>query len=821
MSNKYCLKLGITTLIFLMMSIVQVWAQYSISGKVYLDDNKTARSSAEIFIDKTNSFVKTNDRGAFKISNLSNGVYHLQVFVEGYKTGVEEVKVDGKDVQYDFKLNKLSGDITEFVVKEKKQNEFGIQRLKPVEGTAIYASKKSEVIVLEDLPANLATNNSREVFSKVSGIHVWESDGAGIQLGIGGRGLSPSRTSNFNTRQNGYDISADALGYPESYYSPPSQLVERIEVVRGAASLQYGTQFGGFINFKLREPNPDKKFELNTQQSVGSFNFLNSYNEISGTVGKWGYVGMFQHKQGDGWRDNAGFEQQTAFGKLVYSPSEQIKIAFEHTYMTYIAQQPGGLSDTQFEDDPQISVRDRNWFHVNWNLSAINIDHEFSNRLKFNSRFFMLNAEKASVGYMGNITRPDPDTLERDLLADKYFNYGNETRLLYTYSLGSRPANWLVGVRYYRGLTERRQGIGTSGDGADFNFSNADENRDQLDKWKNPLVPNASDYDFPSENISVFSEHIFPITDKFSITPGVRFEYIATVADGFYDNYTYDIAGEILEGRRNFEHRSNYRSFALLGLGASYKHSEQLEMYANLSQNYRGLTFNDIRVVNPNLIVDENLEDESGMSSDLGMRGQIGDYIAYDGGLFFLWYQNKIANVQEKSGKRLRTNAPDARMVGVEAFVEWEFWKNLINKDGKSSMSVFTNFSLVDARYVNTDDPQFEDHFVEMAPPVIFRTGTSFKRGRFSTSLQFSYTSKHYSESSNAEDHPNPIFGEIPAYSIMDLSFRYSYKRYTTSLSINNLTDTKYFTRRADGYPGPGILPSDGRGIYFMIGAKF
>jgi Fe(3+) dicitrate transport protein len=72
-------------------------------------------------------------------------------------------------------------------------------------------------------------------------------------LHYGGRGLDPNRTSNFNTRQNGYDISADVLGYPESYYATPEAL-EEIQVIRGAASLQYGTQFGGLVNFKIKSP---------------------------------------------------------------------------------------------------------------------------------------------------------------------------------------------------------------------------------------------------------------------------------------------------------------------------------------------------------------------------------------------------------------------------------------------------------------------------------------------------------------------------------------------------------------------------------------
>jgi Fe(3+) dicitrate transport protein len=147
---------------------------------------------------------------------------------------------------------------------------FGITRLKDVDGAGIYAGKKSEVIILRDITANTATNNSRQIYSKVAGLNIYENDGgAGIQLAIGGRGLDPNRVSNFNTRQNGYDISADALGYPESYYTPPAELMERIEIVRGAASLQYGTQFGGILNFRLNSGPDTTKMQIVARESAG------------------------------------------------------------------------------------------------------------------------------------------------------------------------------------------------------------------------------------------------------------------------------------------------------------------------------------------------------------------------------------------------------------------------------------------------------------------------------------------------------------------------------------------------------------------------
>ncbi|MEX0599665.1 MAG: hypothetical protein WD205_03410 [Rhodothermales bacterium] len=52
----------------------------------------------------------------------------------------------------------------------------------------------------------------------------------------------------------------------------------------------------------------------------------------------------------------------------------------------------------------------------------------------------------------------------------------------------------------------------------------------------------------------------------------------------------------------------------------------------------------------------------------------------------------------------------------------------------------------------------------------------------------------------------------------MDLSASYAFDRYRVDIGVNNLTDHHYFTRRATGYPGPGIIPADGRSVYVTVG---
>jgi Fe(3+) dicitrate transport protein len=139
--------------------------------------------------------------------------------------------------------------------------------------------------------ANLTTNNAREVFSRVQGVTVWENDGSGIQIKV--RGLSPNRSWELNTRQNGYDISSDVFGYPEAYYNPPLE-VETIELVRGGASLQFGPHLK--VNYVLKRE--DKKaFTFETQNTVGSYNLMSSYNAIGGKINKFSYYAYNHSKR--------------------------------------------------------------------------------------------------------------------------------------------------------------------------------------------------------------------------------------------------------------------------------------------------------------------------------------------------------------------------------------------------------------------------------------------------------------------------------------------------------------------------------------------
>ena len=784
-----------------------------ISGFIY-DKEKNIIPNATIYFDSIEKIIYSNTEGFYNSPKIKFGKYTVHYYMFGYEKKIVEVIIDSiQNKIQNIYLNELNYELEEYEFTDEK--EFNIRKLRAIEGVMITQGKKTEAINLATTNANKAVNLSRQIYAKIPGLNIWESDGAGLQLGLGGRGLNPNRNSNFNTRQNGYDISADALGYPESYYSPPSEAIKEIQFIRGAASLQFGPQFGGLINFKLKDGNPDKKIETTLRHSVGSFQLNNTFLSVGGKNKNWTYYGYGNYKFGNDWRENSNFNLKNGYIKLTNHFNEMGNISLELTKMNYLAKQPGGLTDKQFEINADTSLRTRNWFKVDWNLAAINFNYEFNSSTKINSRSFGLIASRESLGYLDQINRIDP-MLERNLISGQFKNIGNETRLIHLYERRNLPWAFLIGARIYKGKSIGIQGEASSSSDANFDFFDSESNisSDYIE----------SNYVFPSYNLSLFAEHIFNVNKKLSITPGLRFEFINTSADGSYRIEFPDLAGNIIFDTIINENRNNNRSFLLSGVGLNYKINTDIEFYTNISENYRSVNFADMQIRNPNFKIDPILKDERGFNSDIGVRGTMKNILYFDASLYYLNYNNRIGTTLEIDTNlfntyQYRTNISKSRTLGIESVLEIN-WTNFLKENLLHKISTFFNFAYNNAQYISSNEPAFFGKKVEMVPPIIFKSGINYTYKDLSISYQFSYNKEQYSDATNATFQNNAVVGIIPAYSIMDLSIQYQYKQFQIESGINNLTNEKYFTRRAVGYPGPGIIPSMPRNFYLCMQIK-
>ena len=797
----------------LLLSNFVLYGQNQVAGVVVEKLTETPIQSVEIFSGSGKLLATTNFKGTY-VFQVEQDSIDLIYFSYNYKPLKIAVNAS-KSLNLNIKLEPLTEQLSSVELAVVKKQYFSVKRLADVEEMAIYAGKKNEVVVMDNIFANLATNNARQIYSQIAGLNIYQNDDAGLQLNIGGRGLDPNRTSNFNTRQNGYDISADVLGYPESYYTPPAESLSEIQIIRGAASLQYGTQFGGLVNFKMKDPNPNRLLEVQTQNTVGSNNLYTNFTSLSGTKNKLSYYAFFNYKRGDGFRDNSEFESRNTYFKSIYKPSEKTEISAELTYLSYLAQQAGGLNDVMFNNKPYQSNRSRNWFAIDWLLYNAKITHEFSDRTKFSFNFFGLDATRKALGFRSNRVDQVDSFEARDLIKGDFRNYGFESRLLHNYKLLNKNSTALLGLKFYKANNTGQQGPGSNGYGPDFSFQTAQ----YID------YPAQSDYTYPNLNTAVFGEQLIYLNDVFSITPGFRFEYIKTESQGFSKTIRLDAAGNTILNETNYEDEQRERSFVLLGIGASYKPTVFLEFYGNISQNYRSVTFADISIINPAFVINPEITDEKGYTMDVGARGVFKKLISYDISLFSLLYEDRIGFVQkvfpDANVRSERGNIGEARIFGFESLVDFNLNK-LFSLGSKIQSNLFFNTSFIDSKYTASQANGIVGNRVEFVPRVNFKTGFKFSYNDFTTSLQFSYISEQFTDATNAkESNLSGVIGAIPAYDILDIGCSYSLGDFTFDAGVNNLLDNAYFTRRATGYPGPGIIPSPPQNVYLTVGLKF
>ena len=181
---------------------------------------------------------------------------------------------------------------------------------------------------------------------------------------------------------------------------------------------------------------------------------------------------------------------------------------------------------------------------------------------------------------------------------------------------------------------------------------------------------------------------------------------------------------------------------------------------------------------------------------------------------------------------RTRINVGNSRSRGIEALVEFSPFKAWKVKPAAGNLTAFASVAFIHATYdqlrvitrqgnalVETD---LKNNRVENAPEQIYRTGITYSRKKLTFTAQFSHVTDAFSDANNTRTPTaNGVNGLIPAYSIVDISGTCKFtEMFYLKAGINNLLNKKYFTRRANVYPGPGILAAEPRNFFLTVGVK-
>lgn len=694
------------------------------------------------------------------------------------------------------------------VIVSTRSKQFNASYLTDVIGTKIYAGKRTNTLTLSQNINGLSFNLGRTALAKIPGLTMWEMDGAGTQLNIGSRGTDSHRSIEMNMRQNGYNTNSDVFGYPEDHYTVPLQGIEEIQLVRGSAALQFGPQFGGMMNYKMKEGDTTKIFGAELEQTAGNNNFFNSFNAVGGTKGRFNYYAFYDNRHGDGWRDNAKFNYHAYYVHFGYQLNNKMQIKLEFSRMDYVQQIAGGLTDQQFEESAKQSVRSRNYFQPIINIPALILNYHISPNTHLEVTSNAIFGQRNSVQF---INAPDiPDTFNttlgsynpRQVDRDYYNGFTTEARLLHIYKIGKVNSVVSGGLRYFHELTKRRQkGVGTTG--SDFDLALTKDY--------------GIDLRFTTDNYAAFAENIFQLTPKFSVTPGVRYEMINSELNGVISNRTANVS---YLGKRNFP---------LFGAGLQYDLTSNSQLVGNISQAYRPYLYANVTPADRLDKIDPDLKDSKGYDVDFGYRGRIRNVFQFDVDAFYLFYGSKIGLVTETnddgSSNLLTTNVGNSVAKGVEAFAELSLLKLIDPAGSPADVRIFSSVAFNQAKYttgaINKSGTNVDvsGNYVENTPRWMVKSGLELRYKTISTSFQYAFTSKTFNDAFNTLSSSNGVIGLIPAYHVWDWNCSWQFsKQFHVSGSINNLANEKYFNRRITMYPGPGILPADGRTFTISLG---
>jgi Fe(3+) dicitrate transport protein len=572
--------------------------------------------------------------------------------------------------------------------------------------------------------------------------------------------------------------------------------------------LQYGPQFGGMANYILKNGSDiNKPFEFESIQTTGSNQLFSSYNAIGGRTNSMNYYSFFDHRNGNGWRQNSRYFSNAGFGVVSFAINNKASISAEVMISHSRSQQGGGLTESQFEENPKQSFRQRNWLDIVWITPAISYNYNVNNNTKWNTKLFATIGDRNSVGFIQPITIKDSINTNtnnfnnRTLNADKYRNVGIESRVISSYTFLKSKNTIAGGIRLYNGNTYRESN-GKGSTGMDYDMT--------------AINPHPNDIAFNSKNIAFFIENIFRINKILSIIPGCRFEWLEGTASG---RNGYTSTGNPIY----LQNIKKSRSFIISGIGAEYHVSKDVNVYSNITQAYRPIQFANLQAPPTTDKVDENLADAKGYNFDLGIKGKVKDIFQFDVSLFYLNYKNRIGTITPAGANyRLITNIGSSYSNGIESFFEVNPLK-IFKINTSIEALLFTSYSLTIAKYKSDyKDGLIKGNDVENVPRHILRTGVSVIYKSILLSTQFSYTDKVFSDANNTlMPSSNGQTGLIPAYKIWDATIGYKAINKTNfKLGINNLLNKNYFTRRAGGYPGPGVLPGDGRTFFISIATK-
>lgn len=655
-----------------------------------------------------------------------------------------------------------------------------------VEGQNIFAGKRATVIDLDALP-KVQANNYRQALAMTPGLLYSEETTPLVSLGFRGIG-TPDRAQFLQVLKDGIPIHCDPFGYPEAYYTPPLDVVDRIEFIRGGGGLMYGAQPAGVLNYVTHMPVTDRPASFRTQNIFGSFGLYSNYTSFSGTSGNTGYYGYYNHRQSDGFRDaNSQYRLDGGLIKLAQAFSKDTRLVLSVDLYEETHGEPGGLTLPDWRKNPHQISRPNDHFALSRYALSADLQHHIQTGTDISIKTWVAYLDRQSWRQQGGGFGTLPTGLFNKIEHQTFYSFGFEPRIRHDWEALGGNHTLAAGFQIYKLHSPRKDREG------------------QTPTALSGILTGSSSFDTEDTNrdvnyASIFAENKFT-WGNLSITPGIRFERIQQSVES--EKWVRSTTSIKKSDVTKTDHQP------LLGLGIAYELPRQQQLYINVSQSYRPTIFSQSIVAAPGTTTTD-ASPCIGWSYEIGGRGRPVPWLIYDTSLFVVDLDNRFgvaANKLTSVGRSINYGWDASTQIDLIGVAGQVTGRNLNEKLG--NLNFYTSVTLLEAQLYGGPNDGKTPAF---APKYMIRTGLIYGIEKAKVSFLGTLMANH-----NAADDAAPD-RNIPSYVTWDLTAEIPVtKRVSVMAGVNNVFDKQYYSRITSA----GVDPSYGRNVYAGFSLQF
>ncbi|HEY7865570.1 MAG TPA: TonB-dependent siderophore receptor [Psychromonas sp.] len=646
-------------------------------------------------------------------------------------------------------------------------------------------------IMTSEVLEKTAARSIDSALQQIPGIKISDETGTGVLPNVSVRGLDGSRSGYSQFLLDGIPMTLAPYGHTgQSLFPATLKMIDRIDVVRGGAAVQYGpNNVGGVINL-VSKPIPEQwQTSLNERMTFFGDNTLyDTYLSTGGRVNENFALRLSANfLSGESFREHSDTDVQNWMLQTDWQITDNQSLQTTVQYYDAETELPGALNTAAYEQDRNQSLRPNDEFAADTKRISMKYNHvlgeigmadyaefdliTFAHQSKRDFQWDFYNKSKDTDGDLGSHwADTTQDATDLRTSPREFKVYGIEPRAT-VYIDGPVSQDWIVGARYVN-------------EDIDYQLKQTDN--------ETAVTTAPRDWHMDTNAMAYYaSNKLGFLNDSLTVTPGLRYEDVRMEFTNLGQSYA----------------QKNHVQEILPGLTLGYELSSQWFSYANAQKSLRTPQISQLWPK------EQKLDSEISWNYETGIRFTPTQSSNLNVALYRIDFKNKI---QYDGDLSQFVNIGETRNQGVEL-------------EGQFSPMAIPELTLRGAyNYLDTEqlDGEFSGNQLPYASKHQISASAFYDYKGVDLGLMAYYYSKSFSDLANSVDeNSSGTAGELPAYTVVNLSLSTElYKKDTQSLTlglgVNNLLDNEYYFRGLDVSPA-GRVAAPGRSFTLDLGYDF